>query len=153
MARRRILDSQHVQSEALLRCAIDAEQLRSASLSWRALKISDKEAKYHNGRTVIDIATTVCNPEEQLTMTFEKELNSHEVQLPVLFGCSTLIVALGGHSELGWMYSMLLCTRKTKNNSPNRRRWIAYAANPTTDGAENLRRILAPILPRLTVLF
>lgn len=93
------------------------------------------------------------NPFEQICSTFEKTLNAGSVRLRDVLGQKTLVVNFGADKcEDGTMFSILLCTQIKGNNSPLRRRPVAFILKPATDSTANLKRLLTPIKSALKLL-
>ena len=84
-------------------------------------------------------------------MTLAKDRN--EGYNKSIFGRETSIINIGMDKWAdGLMYSALLCTKATKNNSPKRRRPIAFAERPAIESVYNVSKLLEPMMNELLLL-
>ena len=151
--RNKLFGHRTTESEHVIRQAIRAEQLESEMYRKCYLEISDKEMKHNNGCKFKWMNTYYCDPTELICITLNKELITNGVICRTINGKNTLIVHMGMDKWAeGLMYSALLCTKTTNNNSPKRRRPVAFADPPAIESYHNVNKLLEPIRDELTLL-
>ena len=151
--RNKLFGHQTTVSESVIRQAIRDEQLETELYRVCKLEISEAESKYNYGCKYKNIYTFGCDPTEQICVSFAKELETTGVTLRTVFGLPTLIVNMGSDKWAdGVMYSALLCTKLRKNNSPKRRRPVAFAEAPAIESTYNIEKLLQPYITDLMLL-
>ena len=151
--RDRLIGYRTTEGETVIRQAINAEQLQTEFYRVCKMEISEAESAYNGGSKYKDINTFYCDPTEQICVSLAKELQTNSIFVLTMFGFSNLNVNLGMDKwEDGLMYSALLCTKDSRNNSAKRRRPIAFAEKPAVESVYNVQKLLDPISKELLLL-
>ena len=142
-------------SEAVIRSILQKEKMTTSESSMELMGISEREQKYHGGKTEISVGVWRVNPFELITRTLYDELNRKEitVSFPKRMEVDTLIVTAGmDKADHGSAHSLLLCTREKANNSSKRRRPLAYMERPAIENTNNIFKLLGPLRENISLL-
>ena len=108
--------------------------------------MSDPEMKHNHGNKYKQMNIFCCNSDEQICVTLHKKIISNGMFVRVMNGHPTLIVNMGMEEwKEGLMYSALLCTKSLNDNSPKRRRPIAFADKGAIESSYNIQKLLEQI--------